>query len=118
MASVAGQRTRFWMPDGQATLVRLSIQSEAKLEPLGTPAQGREEHLMPTAEGYRFAGSTGWGWGPVLHTNRGHQHGRRRPLEVAGDEIVDEGQPGRTQAQGECGEGKRGAGGKRAVVAP
>jgi hypothetical protein len=40
---------------------------------------------MPTAEGYRFAGLTGWGWGRIWHTNRGHQHGRRGRLEVAGD---------------------------------
>ena len=62
--------------------------------------------LVSMAKGYRFAGPTGWGRGRVWHTNRGHQYGRCGRLEVAGDEIVNEGQPRRTQAQGECGEGK------------
>ncbi|MGI8514432.1 MAG: hypothetical protein ACR2NT_04690 [Acidimicrobiia bacterium] len=53
---------------------------------------------MATTQDHRFAEPTGWGWGRVWHTNGGHQHGRGCRLEVTGDEIVDEGQPGRTQA--------------------
>ena len=58
---------------------------------------------MEAAEGCRLARSTGWCWWGVGHSNGGCQHGRRRGLEILRHKIIEEGEPGCTQAESEGG---------------